>query len=54
MNLVVSKNNKVSTDKRPVMTRARGQRTRSCRCGQQLDICARAHCPRCGRTLNRA
>ncbi len=22
-----------------------------CRCGQQLDCCARHHCPRCGRTL---
>ncbi|MDR7364297.1 hypothetical protein [Nocardioides marmoribigeumensis] len=22
-----------------------------CRCGQQLDCCARSHCPRCGRTL---
>jgi hypothetical protein len=19
-----------------------------CRCGQDLDICSRAHCPRCG------
>lgn len=22
-----------------------------CRCGQDLDICSRAHCPRCGSTL---
>lgn len=25
----------------------------SCRCGQQLDLCAREHCPRCGRSLRR-
>ncbi|HYO39370.1 MAG TPA: hypothetical protein VER39_06915 [Nocardioidaceae bacterium] len=25
----------------------------NCRCGQQLDVCARDHCPRCGRTLHR-
>ncbi|MBY9073264.1 hypothetical protein K1X13_00380 [Nocardioides sp. WL0053] len=22
-----------------------------CRCGQDLDICSRSHCPRCGSTL---
>lgn len=27
--------------------------TRACTCGQQLDMYARAHCPRCGRTLTR-
>lgn len=30
-----------------------GPRTRSCACGQQLDVCANEHCPRCGRTLKR-
>ncbi len=30
-----------------------GSRTRSCRCGQQLDVCINEHCPRCGRTLSR-
>jgi hypothetical protein len=44
---------RASTDKPPVRIRARGQKTRSCTCGQQLDVCARAHCPRCGRTLHR-
>jgi hypothetical protein len=53
MSLVIGKDSKNSFDKRPVLTRARGQRTMTCRCGQQLDVCARAHCPRCGRTLNR-
>lgn len=24
---------------------------RTCRCGQQLDVCVRAHCPRCGCTI---
>lgn len=51
MRLVISKDTK--NDKRPAMTRARGQRNRSCRCGQQLDVCARAHCPRCGRSIAR-
>jgi len=51
MRSVISKETK--NDKRPVMNRNRGQRTHSCSCGQQLDICARAHCPRCGRNLHR-
>jgi hypothetical protein len=42
-----------TTEKRPTLTRATGSKSRSCTCGQQLDICARAHCPRCGRTLHR-
>ena len=24
---------------------------RSCRCGQELDVCTRSHCPRCGANL---
>jgi predicted amidophosphoribosyltransferase len=52
MRLVIGKETK--NDKRPVLNRASGQRTRSCSCGQQLDVCARAHCPRCGRNLHRA
>jgi len=44
---------KSTKDDRPALTRARGQKSRSCTCGQQLDVCARAHCPRCGRTLHR-
>jgi hypothetical protein len=50
---MVGKEPKIGFDKRPVMTRASGQRSLSCRCGQQLDVCARAHCPRCGRAVNR-
>jgi hypothetical protein len=53
MRLVITSNDS-KNDKRPAMTRSRGQRARSCCCGQQLDVCARAHCPRCGRTLNRS
>ena len=30
-----------------------GPLTRACTCGQQLDMYACAHCPRCGRTLTR-
>jgi hypothetical protein len=33
-------------------TRARCNRSTDCRCGQQLDMCARAHCPRCGRSIS--
>jgi hypothetical protein len=40
-------------DKQPRPGRASRQRSRSCTCGQQLDVCRRAHCPRCGRTLHR-
>ncbi|HET9829348.1 MAG TPA: hypothetical protein VFQ11_12640 [Nocardioidaceae bacterium] len=28
------------------------RRLRDCRCGQQLDVVARAHCPRCGRCIS--
>lgn len=51
MSLVIAKDSKNSIDKQPVARRARGQHTRSCGCGQQLDVCTRTHCPRCGRTL---
>jgi hypothetical protein len=34
-------------------TRARRSRSTDCRCGQGLDLSARAHCPRCGRSLLR-
>jgi hypothetical protein len=33
----------VTTSKRLVL--------RTCHCGQQLDLCPRQHCPRCGRTI---
>lgn len=42
-----------SKDKKPGLMRVRRQKARSCTCGQQLDVCAREHCPRCGRTLHR-
>ena len=32
-------------------TLARCSRSSDCRCGQQLDMCTRAHCPRCGRSI---
>ncbi|MGZ4436407.1 MAG: hypothetical protein ACXVWU_09880 [Nocardioides sp.] len=51
MSLVIVKDSKNNLDKQPVARRVNGQRTRSCACGQQLDVCAREHCPRCGRTL---
>ncbi len=33
-------------------TRARCSRSTDCHCGQQLDLCVRAHCPRCGRSIS--
>ena len=33
-------------------TRARCSRSTDCRGGQQLDLCVRAHCPRCGRSIS--
>jgi hypothetical protein len=53
MSLVIS-SGKNKTTSRPSATTGRGgSGSRSCGCGQQLDICAHAHCPRCGRTLRR-
>jgi hypothetical protein len=49
MSFVISTD--IKTDQRPVKSRSRRQRAVSCSCGQQLDVCARAHCPRCGRNL---
>jgi hypothetical protein len=31
-----------------VLARAVG----TCLCGQELDLCVRSHCPRCGRNLH--
>jgi len=46
---------KVATDTRSVDVRPRPRCSRStdCRCGQQLDLSLRAHCPRCGRSVAR-
>jgi hypothetical protein len=33
---------------------AHNHRAKECRCGQGLDVCVSAHCPRCGRSLNRS
>ncbi len=38
-------------ENRTNQTRARCASSSSCNCGQQLDLCARAHCPRCGRSI---
>jgi hypothetical protein len=34
--------------------RVQGDAVSDCRCGQELDMCARAHCPRCGRSISQA
>lgn len=41
------------TDTRSTRTHREVRRGRlsDCCCGQQLDMCARAHCPRCGRSI---
>jgi hypothetical protein len=51
MSLVIGKETKKTVGNDPVVRRVRGQRARDCACGQQLDVCTRTHCPRCGRTL---
>ncbi len=53
MRLVTRIENKTTTDTLSVKTQtlARCSRTSDCHCGQQLDMCARAHCPRCGRSI---
>jgi hypothetical protein len=33
---------------------AHNHRAKDCRCGQGLDVCVGAHCPRCGRSLQRS
>jgi hypothetical protein len=45
----------VATGTRSVASspRPRCNRSTDCRCGQQLDLSVRAHCPRCGRSLAR-
>jgi len=35
----------------PSVTTTHGRTAPVCRCGQDLDVCSRSHCPRCGRTL---
>jgi hypothetical protein len=36
------------------LTGSTATRLRDCPCGQQLDLCAGAHCPRCGRALTQS
>jgi hypothetical protein len=52
MSLVIT--DSTTTDTKPVVLHTRGAAGHSCACGQQLDVCAREHCPRCGRTLHAA
>jgi len=42
---------KTTVENRSTHREARCSRSKDCRCGQQLDLTARAHCPRCGRSL---
>ena len=50
----ISPTTAVLRTRRATETQARCHHTASCRCGQQLDLCARAHCPRCGREIGRS
>jgi hypothetical protein len=54
MRLVTRTEGKIIGETRPTKTntRARCSRSTDCSCGQQLDMCARAHCPRCGRSIS--
>ena len=53
MRLVTRTETKTSV-KLKALTRAYCSQATDCRCGQQLDLCAREHCPRCGRSISRA
>ncbi len=56
MRLVTRTETTASIDVRSARAQAHARRLQStdCRCGQQLDMCAGAHCPRCGRSLSHA
>ena len=41
-----------STSSRNERRRAVGVDVPTCTCGQDLECCHQAHCPRCGRTLH--
>ena len=43
-----------TTTRLTTLVHAHCSRSTDCRCGQQLDLCARAHCPRCGRSISRS
>lgn len=53
MRLVTRTESKTTAEARKTKTRASRSRSASCNCGQQLDLCVRAHCPRCGRSIHR-
>jgi hypothetical protein len=50
----VTRTESQTTTRLTSLVRASCSRTSDCRCGQQLDLCARAHCPRCGRSISRS
>ena len=43
-----------TTTRLTTLVHAHCSRSTDCRCGPQLDLCARAHCPRCGRSIRRS
>jgi len=47
----MSRTETMSGTETPGRRHARCTSSTDCRCGQQLDMCARAHCPRCGRSI---
>lgn len=49
-NLMSNKTGSASRGKR-VRAERRSAFAGKCRCGQDLDVCSREHCPRCGSTL---
>jgi len=51
MRLVTRMETKTTDTRSTTLKRARCTSSTSCRCGQQLDLCVRDHCPRCGRSI---
>ena len=49
--VITKKSGSLARDKRAQGAVRRPASAAKCRCGQDLDVCSRAHCPRCGSTL---
>ncbi len=56
MRLVTRTEIKTGVDTRSTSTAtlARCSRSSDCHCGQQLDLCVRAHFPRCGSSIHQS
>jgi hypothetical protein len=49
--VITKKTGSMARGKRPQAATRRPASAGKCRCGQDLDVCSRGHCPRCGSAL---